>query len=63
MIERVCEEGAIEDSARPAIGVPLYLSGDLGGVMILALPTAERPRMGTAPGDADGGSVTGVHRV
>jgi transcriptional regulator with GAF, ATPase, and Fis domain/pSer/pThr/pTyr-binding forkhead associated (FHA) protein len=47
VVERVCEEGAIEDNERPAIGVPLYLSGDLGGVMILALAPAERSRMST----------------
>ena len=47
VIERVCEEGAIEDTDRPAIGVPLYLSGDLGGVMIMALRPAEQPRIGT----------------
>src|SRR5271165_1539507 len=47
VIEHVCEEGALEDSGRPAIGVPLYLSGDLGGVLILVLQTAERPRLGT----------------
>ena len=47
VIETVCEEGALEDSALPAIGVPLYLSGDLGGVLILVLPPAELPRLGT----------------
>ncbi len=45
VIDQVCEQGAIQDTNRPAVGVPLYLSGDLGGVMILALPDNERPRL------------------
>jgi transcriptional regulator with GAF, ATPase, and Fis domain len=45
VIDQVCEQGAIQDTNRPAVGVPLYLSGDLGGVMILALPDNERQRL------------------
>jgi two-component system, NtrC family, response regulator HydG len=45
VIEQVCEEGALQDTSRPAIGVPLYLSGALGGVMILVPPAEEGPRL------------------
>jgi transcriptional regulator with GAF, ATPase, and Fis domain len=34
-IERVCEEGAFEDAATGIAGVPLYLDGVLGGLLLV----------------------------
>jgi two-component system, NtrC family, response regulator HydG len=34
-LPRLCEEGAFEDSATGIVGVPLYLDGILGGVLIV----------------------------
>jgi transcriptional regulator with GAF, ATPase, and Fis domain len=45
VLEPVCEEGAYADAATLLIGVPLYLSGDLAGVLIMRLPSPERPRL------------------
>ena len=45
VLEPVCEEGAYSDANHNVIGVPLYLSGDLAGVLILQLEAEERPRL------------------
>jgi two-component system, NtrC family, response regulator HydG len=45
ILEPVCEEGAYADHETSVIGVPLYLSGDLAGVLIMQLPPTERPRL------------------
>jgi transcriptional regulator with GAF, ATPase, and Fis domain len=47
VLEAVCEEGAYADAETLVIGVPLYLSGDLAGVLIMQLPHAESPRLAT----------------
>jgi two-component system response regulator HydG len=47
VLEPVCEEGAYTNEETLVIGVPLYLSGDLAGVLIMQLPPAERPRLAT----------------
>ena len=47
VLEPVCEEGAYTNEKTLVIGVPLYLSGDLAGVLIMQLPPAERPRLAT----------------
>ena len=47
VLEAVCEEGAYADAATLVIGVPLYLSGELAGVLIMQLPPGERPRLAT----------------
>jgi two-component system response regulator HydG len=36
-LTRVCEEGALEDTENEIIGVPLYLSGALGGALLVRL--------------------------
>jgi len=46
-LEPVCEEGAYANEESLVIGVPLYLSGDLAGVLIMQLPPGERPRLAT----------------
>jgi len=40
-ITRVCEDGAYEDKASKMLGVPLYLAGVLGGVLIIRVPDSE----------------------
>jgi two-component system response regulator HydG len=44
-ITRVCEEGAFEDSESGMVGVPLYLSGVLGGCLIVRVLNREMPRL------------------
>ncbi len=42
-LTRVCEEGAFEDAENEIIGVPLYLSGVLGGALLVRLATRQGP--------------------
>jgi two-component system response regulator HydG len=44
-IFRVCEEGAFQDAEAGIIGVPLYLAGVLGGVLLVRLQEKERARL------------------
>jgi transcriptional regulator with GAF, ATPase, and Fis domain len=44
-IERVCEEGAFEDSESGMVGVPLYLAGVLGGCLVIRVHDREVPRL------------------
>lgn len=44
-IARVCEEGAFEDSASGMVAVPLYLSGALGGCLIIRVHDVECTRL------------------
>jgi len=44
-IERVCIEGAFEDSESGMVGVPLYLAGALGGCLVVRVPDREVPRL------------------
>jgi transcriptional regulator with GAF, ATPase, and Fis domain/pSer/pThr/pTyr-binding forkhead associated (FHA) protein len=44
-IVRVCEEGAFEDLAGGMVGVPLYLSGALGGCLVIRIHDRERERL------------------
>jgi transcriptional regulator with GAF, ATPase, and Fis domain len=44
-IARVCEEGAFEDSELGMVGVPLYLSGVLGGALILRVLGRDAQRL------------------
>lgn len=44
-IVRVCEEGAFADPSTGMVGVPLYLSGALGGCLIGRVQDAELPRI------------------
>lgn len=45
LLARVCEEGAIEVAELSSIGVPLYLSGILGGALILRVQDQENGRL------------------
>ncbi|MBV8897909.1 MAG: sigma 54-interacting transcriptional regulator [Acidobacteriaceae bacterium] len=45
LLARVCEEGAVEDAALSSIGVPLYLSGVLGGALVLRVQDQENARL------------------
>jgi transcriptional regulator with GAF, ATPase, and Fis domain len=44
-IARVCEEGAFEDPAAGMVAVPLYLSGALGGCLVIRIHDRERERL------------------
>jgi transcriptional regulator with GAF, ATPase, and Fis domain/pSer/pThr/pTyr-binding forkhead associated (FHA) protein len=44
-IERVCEEGAFEDTESGMVGVPLYLAGALGGCLIIRVHDREVQRL------------------
>lgn len=44
-IERVCEEGAFESAELAMAGVPLYLSGALGGCLIIRVHDREMVRL------------------
>ncbi|MGA8028630.1 MAG: sigma 54-interacting transcriptional regulator [Bryobacteraceae bacterium] len=44
-LQRVCEEGAFEDAETLVIAVPLYLSGVLGGALIVRVQDRERARV------------------
>jgi two-component system, NtrC family, response regulator HydG len=44
-LSRVCEEGAFEDLENGVIGVPLYLAGALGGVLMVRVQDRERARL------------------
>ncbi len=44
-LSRVCEEGAFEDSESGIIGVPLYLAGTLGGVLLIHVQAPEGSRL------------------
>jgi len=44
-IERVCIEGAFEDSESGMVGVPLYLAGALGGCLVVRVHDREVPRL------------------
>ena len=46
VLRRVCEEGACSDSGTMAAGVPLYLLGELGGVLIVRVQEKEAARLG-----------------
>ena len=45
ILVRVCEEGALEDADLGVVGVPLYLSGILGGALIVRVQDQEIPRL------------------
>jgi transcriptional regulator with GAF, ATPase, and Fis domain/pSer/pThr/pTyr-binding forkhead associated (FHA) protein len=45
MLLRICEEGALEDPELCIIGVPLYLSGVLGGALIVRVLEKEMPHL------------------
>ncbi len=42
----ICQDGAFEDPAHSIVGVPLYLAGDLGGILVLELTPEESSRTG-----------------
>lgn len=44
-LERACEEGAFLDSTTGVIGVPLYMSGALGGALLIDVQPSERGRL------------------
>jgi two-component system, NtrC family, response regulator HydG len=44
-IIRVCEEGAVEDVEAGIVGVPLYLAGVLGGVLLIHVHSRETGRL------------------
>jgi two-component system, NtrC family, response regulator HydG len=44
-LEPICRDGAFEDASRGIIGVPLYLSGALGGLLVLELRQDELERI------------------
>jgi two-component system response regulator HydG len=44
-LARVCEEGAFENNETGMIGVPLYLAGVLGGVLLIHAHARERGRL------------------
>jgi two-component system response regulator HydG len=44
-LTRVCQEGAMEDLELGIVGVPLYLSGILGGVLCVRVENREVPRL------------------
>jgi len=46
-LEPICRDGAFQDTSRSIVGVPLYLSGDLGGVLVLELTLEESSRIST----------------
>jgi two-component system, NtrC family, response regulator HydG len=41
----ICEEGAIEDKELSVVGVPLYLSGVLGGALVVRVQDQEKERL------------------
>lgn len=45
LLRRVCEEGAHSDPENRLAGVPLYLSGVLGGVLVVRVPEYEKNRL------------------
>ncbi len=45
VLVRVCEEGALEDQDLGIIGVPLYLSGVLGGALVVRVQDQEISRL------------------
>jgi two-component system, NtrC family, response regulator HydG len=45
LLRRVCEEGAYSDLQTRLAGVPLYLSGVLGGVLAVRVPEQETDRL------------------
>ncbi|MDQ2775689.1 MAG: sigma 54-interacting transcriptional regulator [Acidobacteriota bacterium] len=45
LLVRVCEEGAVSDRKLRTIGVPLYLEGMLGGVLLVQVHEAEESRL------------------
>ncbi|MDQ2946642.1 MAG: sigma 54-interacting transcriptional regulator [Acidobacteriota bacterium] len=45
LLVRVCEEGAVSDAKLRTIGVPLYLEGMLGGVLLVQVREAEESRL------------------
>jgi Nif-specific regulatory protein len=47
VLTRICEEGAIEDEQLSIIGVPLYLSGVLGGALALRVQDQEKQHLAT----------------
>jgi two-component system response regulator HydG len=47
LLRRVCEEGAYSDPQSRLAGVPLYLSGVLGGALVVRIPDHETDRLPT----------------
>lgn len=45
ILTRICEEGAVEDSDLLVVGVPLYLSGVLGGALVMRVQDSEVRRL------------------
>jgi transcriptional regulator with GAF, ATPase, and Fis domain len=45
ILARVCEEGAVEDLGPRVIGVPLYISGALGGALLVRIHLHESQRL------------------
>jgi two-component system response regulator HydG len=46
VVQRVCEEGACADLQRRVVGVPLYLLGVLGGILMVRVQEREAERLG-----------------
>ncbi len=44
-LTRICDEGALEDPGLNIVGVPLYLTGILGGVLLVHVQDKESPRL------------------
>jgi transcriptional regulator with GAF, ATPase, and Fis domain/pSer/pThr/pTyr-binding forkhead associated (FHA) protein len=45
LVKRVCEEGAVVEAKLSTIGVPLYLEGNLGGVLLVQVREKEESRL------------------
>jgi two-component system response regulator HydG len=45
LLRRVCDEGAHSDLENRLAGVPLYLSGELGGALVVRVPEHEKDRL------------------